>query len=190
MALASRSLSQASPATRVPISSRLVETICMWLLKSCATPPVSCPSTSIFCAWRAMASASARRETSATPTTWLPSGMARRHTSSTLSPTRVSTAGCPGAGRAAASGAPGQCAVAAASCASVAGRLNSSAGSPVAASACSFHSCKPPAASNSIMPSRACATAAASSDCGAGGLRNSDRSLLGDAVMSLPRAGL
>ena len=37
------------------------------LLKSCATPPVSCPTASIFCAWRSCSSASRRRAWSREP---------------------------------------------------------------------------------------------------------------------------
>ena len=36
------------------------------LLKSCAMPPASCPTASIFCAWRSWAASSARSETSLT----------------------------------------------------------------------------------------------------------------------------
>ena len=98
----SRASSQAPPSSRMPpdlptrfdASSRLADTTCSRLLKSCATPPVIWPSTSIFCACRATASAWTRRVMSATATIWPPSGMALRHTSSVRpSCTASSTAG-------------------------------------------------------------------------------------------------
>ena len=46
-------------------SCRLPPMTCRTLLKSCATPPVSLPTASIFCAWRSCASASACSATAA-----------------------------------------------------------------------------------------------------------------------------
>ena len=46
------------------IRVRPLSTTCSRLLKSCATPPVSCPTASSFCAWRSRASSRLRSVTS------------------------------------------------------------------------------------------------------------------------------
>ena len=148
----------ASRANRLSTSSRLAEMTCSRLLKSCATPPVIWPSTSIFWACRAVSSALTRREMSATASKVPPSGMTLRDSSSVRAPANVSAGSAPGSIAAR----PGTWSAAASSPAQHCPSRTCSGGRPRLEASCTLRKINWPLRSNTATPSRMRSMAAAS----------------------------
>ena len=156
-----RPRTSSGPARR-RISSMLALMIWSRLLKSCATPPVNCPSPSIRLAWRAIASARVRRVMSAASRTWPPSGMRDRQSSTTRSATWTSWLAGVAEGGGVASGASVQSDAAPTKRAQGVPLRAMSAGKPTMSKNRRFQTTSAPPASNTAMPSRRLSTVPAS----------------------------